>query len=300
MRRILITGAGGFIGTHCLRPLLDRGFEVHAVDLKPPKDHLPSVQWHHIDLLNSRQLSILMAELKPSHLLHLAWYAEPGAYWGSPENLRWVQAGLGLLREFHINEGHRAVMAGTCAEYDWKKGYCSEWTTPLIPATLYGTCKHALQIIVDNYSKQTGLSSAWGRIFFLYGPGENPKRLVPSIIQALRRGERARCSHGAQIRDFLYVKDVAEAFVALIDSEVTGPVNIASGQPLVLKDLIYRIADLFKRRDLVALGAIAAQPDEPMILIADVARLTGEVGWQRKFDLDSGLKETIVSLETTI
>lgn len=292
---MVITGAGGFIGTHCLKPLLARGFEVHAVDLKPPRDHFPGVQWHTIDLFDPGQVASLMAELKPSHLLHLAWYAEPGAYWSSPENLRWVHASLGLLQEFHRQSGKRVVMAGTCAEYDWKQGHCSERMTPLIPSSLYGSCKHALQIILGAYATQTGLSSAWGRVFFLYGPGENPKRLVPSVIRALLRGEKARCTNGSQIRDFLYVKDVADAFIALLDSEVTGSVNIASGQPLALKDLIYRIADHFERRDLVELGALKVKPDEPPILTADVTRLTQELGWQKKYKLDVGLKETIES-----
>src|SRR5207245_614301 len=89
-------------------------------------------------------------------------------------------------------------------------------------------CKLALASLLEAYAGQTGLSQAWARIFFLYGPREHPKRLVSSVIRSLLRGERARCSHGQQIRDYLHVEDAAGALVALLESEVTGR---AAGRP---------------------------------------------------------------------
>jgi nucleoside-diphosphate-sugar epimerase len=213
-------------------------------------------------------------------LLHFAWYAVPSRYWFAPENLQWVQASLALLQAFTQAGGQRVVMAGTCAEYDWNYGFCSEAITPLAPRTLYGVCKHALQMILSNFTRDNQLSSAWGRIFFLYGPHERPERLVPMVIRSLLRNEPARCSHGNQVRDFLHVQDVASAFVALLNSPVTGPVNIASGQAVRLKDLIYAIAAKIDQTQLVRLGAIPTLSDEPSFLVADVRRLHDEVGWQ--------------------
>ena len=184
-------------------------------------------------------------------------------------------------------------MAGTCAEYDWQYGYCSEQVTPLAPATLYGTCKHSLQIVLDSFARQTGLSAAWGRIFFLYGPHEHPSRLISSVIVSLLKGEPARCSHGNQIRDFLYVEDVADAFTALLESDITGPVNVASGGPIALRDIIYKIAEKIDREDLIQLGVVPVSSHEPHLLVADVSRLTDEVGWMPKYNLDRGLEQTI-------
>ncbi len=293
MKRVLVTGATGFIGRHSLAALLAAGYEVHAATIEPPPAEFSDVFWHHADLLNALEVSDLLAAVRPSHLLHFAWYAIPGQYWSAPENLQWVQASLGLLQAFTQAGGERVVMAGTCAEYDWNYGFCSEAITPLAPRTLYGACKHALQLMLSHYTRDHHISSAWGRIFFLYGPHERPERLVPTVIRTLLRNEPALCSHGDQVRDYLHVQDVATAFVALLESQVTGPVNIASGQAVRLKDMIHAIAAKMDQTKLVRLGAIPAPSDEPPLLVADVRRLRDEVGWQPRFDLAAGIDQTI-------
>lgn len=294
MKRVLLTGATGFIGRHCLSSLVERGYEVHAVSSHPiATEREANIHWHQANLLDLPQAAALMAVVQPSHLLHFAWYTMPGKYWTSAENLRWVQASISLLKNFVQHSGQRVVMAGSCAEYAWRYGYCSESTTPLDPATLYGICKHSLQLMLSAFSRNTGLSAAWGRIFFLFGPYEHPHRLVANVIRSLLSGEPARCSHGRQIRDFLYVQDVADAFVALLESGVPGPVNIASGQPVALRELIYKIAAKLNREDLIQLGVTSTPPDEPPLLVADVRRLHDEVAWAPKYDLDTGLEQTI-------
>jgi nucleoside-diphosphate-sugar epimerase len=242
MKRVLLTGATGFIGRYCLPSLLASGYEVHAVSSRVQQAPQSETHWHQADLLNSEQVLGLMVRVQPTHLLHFAWSVVPGKFYTSLENYRWVQASLNLLQAFGLQRGRRVVMVGTCAEYDWKYGYLSEQITPLSPATLYGACKHALQVMFDAFTRQTGLSGAWGRIFFLYGPYEHPARLVSSVIRSILQGEPARCSHGNQIRDYLYVQDVADAFVALLESDIMGPVNVASGCPVALKDIIHKIA----------------------------------------------------------
>lgn len=293
MKKVLLTGATGFIGRHSLQTLLACGYEVHAVSSGEQATSIAGVYWHRVNLLDEERITELTARVKPTHLLHFAWIATPGVYWTSIENLRWVQASLSLLQAFVRHGGQRAVVAGTCAEYDWTNDCCSEDATPLVPATLYGTCKHALQIMLRAFSDEVELSAAWGRIFFLYGPHEHPDRLVPYVVRSMLRGEPVRCSHGNQVRDFLYVQDVADAFVALLESDVTGALNIASGQAVKLKDVVYEIADELNGRDTVELGAVPAPAGEPARLIADTRRLTDEVKWSPKYDLRRGLEQTI-------
>lgn len=294
MRRVLVTGASGFVGRHVICALTARGsYEVHAVSSKGPLASNANCTWHTANLLDIMQAGELLRTVLPTHVLHLAWCTSPGEYWASSENLAWVQASLELLQRFQEYGGQRIVMAGTCAEYDWSYGYCSEFVTPIRPSTPYGACKHALQAMLNAYSEETGLSSAWGRIFLTYGPHENSERLAPSVIKPLLQGKPATCSHGNQIRDLLYAQDVADAFVELLESDVSGPVNIASGKPVTLREVICKIAAKLGREDLIQLGSIPTRPEEAPLLVADVRRLHDEVDWTPKFDLDMGLERTI-------
>lgn len=292
-RRVLVTGATGFLGRHALAPLLARGYEVHAVARSSGTGTGDAHYWHAADLLAPGDVARLVRGVRPTHLLHFAWYVEHGAFWHSDENLRWVAATLELVRAFAAGGGRRAVFAGTCAEYEWGLGECREGVTPERPATLYGACKLALAGVVRAYARQAELSVAWGRVFLVHGPGEAPRRLVPSVVRALFAGAEARSTHGEQWRDFLHAADVADAFVALLDSDVQGTVNVASGEPARIRDVVETIAAYVGRPDLVRLGAVDAPAGDPPVLTAHVARLRDEVGWRARYDFAGGLRHTV-------
>jgi nucleoside-diphosphate-sugar epimerase len=291
MKRVLVTGASGFIGRHTLPALALRGFEVHAVSSQPRSSSACGARWHRSDLLRAAEVRQLMDSVQPSHLLHLAWFAVPGQFWTSPENLRWVQASLELLSVFESVGGRRLVAAGSCAEYESSDVDCDEHGTPLRPATLYGTCKHALHLVMEKFADR-GLSTAWGRVFHLYGPHEHPDRLVPSVICSLLDGRPAQCTPGTQVRDFLHVADVAGAFVALLDSPVSGAVNIASGTPVSIANLVSTIGRQMGAASLVRLGSRPLPAHEQPRLTACVARLREEVAWTPTISLESGLEQT--------
>lgn len=300
MKKVLVTGATGFVGRRMLGDLVERGYDVHAVSRNAPTAPDPATSWHAADLFNGAQMRALVASVAPSHLLHLAWHTQHGEFWTAPQNFNWVAASLELLEAFRAAGGRRVVTAGTCAEYDWSAGNCSERDTPLRPASVYGVCKDALRALQEPFCARFGLSCAWGRVFQLYGPGEHPARLVPSVITALLQGREAHCTEGTQVRDFLYVEDAASAFAALLDSEVVGAVNIGSGRPVTIKDVVAAIAVQLHRPELVRLGAIPERPGEPPRLIAETLRLTEEVGWKPRQNLDDGLRHTIAWLRENI
>jgi len=293
VNRVLVTGATGFIGRGTLEPLLEAGMEVHAVSSRGAPPGAPSaVHWHVTDLLtqgSERQL----AEIQATHLLHMAWYAEPGKFWNAAANLDWVGSSLRLIRSFAQAGGRRMVIAGSCAEYEWRDDtVCVEDLTPIRPATLYGAAKHALHTVAAAYAEEVGLSMAWGRIFFVFGPHEDPARLAGSVASALVAGQEALCSQGEQVRDFLYAPELAASFVALLRSQVAGAVNLASGEPVRVRDLIEAIAAATGRPELVRLGARTSGV-EPARLTAQVARLRDEVGWSPSISLDEGARRTV-------
>jgi nucleoside-diphosphate-sugar epimerase len=292
MKRVLLTGAGGFIGGHCIRPLLDRGFEVHAVSRAAHPVGGQGATWHRADLLQPGVARDLVATIGPTHLLHLAWYVVPGKLITSPENFDWVTGSLDLVRAFAESGGQRLAVCGSGYEYDWSYGYCTEGLTPCVPDTVYGACKHALHELVRSLAASRQLSFAWPRVFFLYGPEEHPQRLVSSVIRALLRGEPAPCSHGRQIRDYLHVQDVADGLVAVLDSEAQGAVNVSSGQATTLREIVLTIGRLTGRPELVQLGALPARANDVPLVVGASARAAA-LGWQPRHDLESGLGQTI-------
>jgi nucleoside-diphosphate-sugar epimerase len=289
VKRVLVTGAGGFIGRHTIGPLREAGFYIHAVDIREATEL--DVQWHIANLHDRTEIRRVVEEVRPSHLLHLAWYVKHGEFWTSLENTHWVQSSIELLRAFSESGGGRVVSAGSCAEYEWGHDLCVEDQTPCRPSTLYGACKLGLCIIQQAVCRQLHISGAWGRVFHLYGPFEPERRFVPSVIRALLSGEPARCSHGRQVRDFMHVADVARAFVSILDSRIEGVVNIGSGCPVRQAEVAQIIAGQVGRPDLLHLGAIPAG-NEPVRLIADIGRLR-TTGFSPHLSLRDGLADAI-------
>jgi nucleoside-diphosphate-sugar epimerase len=293
MARVMVTGAGGFIGRQAVSVLGAHGHDIIAVG--GPRHSIsfgPRVTCVSCDLMVDAAVSALVTEHRPTHLLHLAWTSAPGKFWTDPDNIDWMVASLRLFRVFARHGGRRFVGAGSCAEYDWSFERLSEAETPLKPRTLYGTIKAALGSTLVAASQTEDVSVAWGRVFFLYGPWEKPGRLVSDVFAALLEGRPALVSHGGQKRDFMHVADVAAALVAVLESSFAGPVNIASGTCRPLAELVHAIGVATGRGDLLRFGAVMPQGDEPLRLAADIHRLKDEIGFTPRFDLAAGVEDT--------
>lgn len=292
-RRVLLTGASGFIGSHCIEPLRRRGYDVVAVGHGRSRPDTEGVRWLQADLLDDAALAGLVDAAQATHLLHMAWYVEPGKMIASPENLSWMRASIELVRRFHGGGGTRCVIGGSCYEYDWRYGYCNEQLTPRQPDTLYGAAKLGLCEAMRGYYGASGLSGAWGRMFFLYGPNENPRRLVPSVVLSLLKGEPALSSHGLQVRDYMHVQDVADGMVALLDSPAQGSYNIASGRATTIAAIVQSLGELTGRPDLLRLGALPARANDAPVVLGDPAAAKRDFGWESAIGLHDGLGATV-------
>lgn len=291
----LLTGATGLIGRQVVEPLRTLGFRVVAASRSGAE--VAGATALRLDMLDRAAVSVALADLGASHMIHLAWHDGPKDRWTSPANLDWVGASLHLLRSFAASGGRRAVMVGSCAEYDWSDaaaGALAE-ATPLRPATLYGAAKAATGLAAMAGAGALGLSLAWARPFFCYGPGEPEGRLFGDIIRGLRAGRRVDCTDGLQKRDFLSTFDLGRALAEVLASQIEGAVNVASGQATAVRDVITALAAALGGTDRIALGARARPADDPPLILADVTRLRSQTAFRPAFDLMAGVRATLVA-----
>lgn len=300
-RRVLVTGGTGFIGRQTIAPLLDRGFDVCLTARNAPPAELAQlaafsqgrISYHVVNLLDAAAATALIQELSPTHLLHLAWDTRHGVFWTSSENEHWVEASHRLLDAFIRHGGFRFIAAGTCAEYASHNAPISEATGGLRPTTPYGRAKLSFRNSVLEASARFGLSSAWGRVFHLFGPHEQPARLIPAAITSLLHGRPFAATAGTQVRDYSSVIDVAAAFVAILDSDLAGDVNVASGVATSVADVLRTVGETIGRPELVHLGSVATPPHEVPVLLADTTRLRGHFHDLFSIGLRERLHETI-------
>lgn len=275
-----------------MKRLIARNFDIHAVS-RHPQTEATNVSWHTADLLDRGAVAELVERVGATHLMHLAWVTEPGAYWQSPENERWLDASQYLLRRFAESGGENILLCGTCAEYDWSDGHCVEDTTPLKANSPYTEAKLALRDSANLIASQRNIAVAWARVFFSFGPYEQRGRLVSEVIHALRHGNRAACVDGDLLRDFMYVEDVADAMAATLDNGFSGDINIAHGEAVTVKGLVDKIAAKFNAVDRVDYGAFTRKPGDPDRITASTKRLNDDVQWRPRFDLDTAIQRTI-------
>jgi len=294
-RRVLVTGASGFVGWHTLAPLVARGFEVHAAARRPRPGDIGDLEltWHQADLLDPASRKDLIAAVEPTHLLHAAWSLEPGQYAESPANLDWVAASIQLVRRFRAGGGRRLVTVGTCFEYEHGHTPILRESSPIGPGTVYGAAKYSLLIAMEALARATGLSAAWARLFYLYGPREDRRRLVGDIASSVLEGREVATSAGLARRDYMFVADAGDALAALLDTEVTGPVNVATGTAPPVRELVELVASTAGNPDLVRYGARPSPANDPAEIRADVKRLRDEVGWSALTPRDVAVARTV-------
>lgn len=291
-KRVLLTGASGLIGRAVLPALQREGFDVVVLSRKPGS--VTGVDAIKTDLLDQSSMEAAVLKAKASHLLHLAWHDDPVDRWSSPQNLDWAAATIRLVRSFSKAGGERAVCVGSCAEYEWATEVLSEQTA-LKPASLYGAAKSATGMALSAAAPSLELSFAWARVFFCFGPGEPEGRLLGDLIKGLSAGNTVDCTDGEQARDFMHTDDVAQALVEVLKSNVSGPINIASGHPTQVKSLILRVANRLNATDRVKLGAKSRPDTDPDMLIADATKLLNEVGFKPRYDASTGVDAVLRS-----
>ena len=254
-RRVLITGATGFVGRQVLKNVVEQKFYVTLVVRNRKLENfkeIPAVDTVITtnDLFADSTAWWANAFQGVDTVIHVAWDVEPGKYLESSKNIDCLLGTLAMAQGAVIAGVRRFIGIGTCFEYDLSYRSLSI-ETPLKPLTPYAGAKTAAFTALSNWLPPQGVEFVWCRLFYLYGEGEDERRLVPYLRSKLAAGEKVELSSGTQIRDFLDVSVAGSLIADIALGTLQGPINICSGIPVTVKKLAENIADEYGRRDLL-------------------------------------------------
>ncbi len=255
---VLLTGATGFVGRQILKALSECDIKVRVVIREGTPSRLANLEAIE-SIVTSEDLFAENSDWWVNTcqgidtVIHAAWYAEPGQYLQSAKNLDCLTGTLQLAKGAAQSKVRRFIGIGTCFEYDLNQGMLSV-QTPLRPLTPYAGAKAGAFMALSQWLPLQGIEFAWCRLFYLYGEGEDKRRLVPYLRAQFNAGEPAELTGGKQIRDFLDVSVAGRMIAETALSEKQGAVNICSGIPITVRQLAEQIADEYGHRDLLKFG----------------------------------------------
>jgi nucleoside-diphosphate-sugar epimerase len=273
--KILITGATGFVGRYVIKSLINSKVEIVLVVREENKDE------------NKKRLKIITNVFKTiitndlfrenedwwfetcqgvDTIIHLAWYSEPGLYLDSPKNIDCLLGSLKFANGAIRAGVKRFVGIGTCFEYDLSNRILSV-ETPLRPSTIYAAAKAALFNILSNWLPRQSIDFCWCRLFYVYGEGEDERKLTAYVHKQLMAGKKAELTSGDQIRDFMDVEEVGRLIAKVALSNLQGPINICSGAPITVRKFTEQIADKYDRRDLLNFGERPYNQTDPAYIV---------------------------------
>lgn len=301
--RVLVTGASGFIGRRLATRLLARGDRVTALGRTAC-----AIEGADEILLPSLDATAIVPALQGRAWDAVIHLAAAGVKPGDRDEQTLVQMNA-LLPAALVSAapgfGARAVVvAGSSAEYQPAPHPLAE-DAPLCADKLYGATKAAGTLLALARGAAQGIPVASLRLFNVYGPGEAPHRLLPSLASRLLRQEVVPLSPGTQLRDFVHVDDACDALVAAMDALVarhmdSGVYNVATGQPHSVADFARAAANALQADPaLLQFGALPLRPDDAPCVVGDPARLAAACGWRARYDMHAGVAHALAEYSST-
>jgi len=303
MKRILITGGAGFLGSHLCERLLSRGDEVICLD-----NYFTGRKQNVIHLLGEPRFEVIRHDVtvpvyvEVDEIYNLACPASPVHYQHDPvQTVKTNVHGAINLLELAKRVGAKILQASTSEVYGDPEVHPqveSYWgrVNPIGPRSCYDEGKRCAETLFFDYHRQHGVAIKVARIFNTYGPRMLPNdgRVVSNfIVQALRGEDITIYGDGAQTRSFCFVDDLVCGLIALMDSpdSVSGPVNLGNPAEMTVADLATKVVGLTSSQSVITFRDFPQ--DDPRQRRPDISTAVSLLKWQPTTDLDAGLKITV-------
>ncbi|MDT4966855.1 MAG: hypothetical protein QOJ64_1592 [Acidobacteriota bacterium] len=297
--RCLVTGASGHLGSYLVERLLNEGADVQAL-VRPESNlwrlqaSMPGIKIIRADLSDVASVTPAISQAEPEIVFHLAWQGVTSGFKDDPEQIAGNVRGSLDLFDVVRRAGCRSwIGVGSQAEYGPHAEVLSE-DTPVRPVTAYGVAKLCVGLLTKKLCELSDIRYVWLRLLATYGPRDDDRHLIPSVIRRLFAGERPSLTPSEQLWDYLYVEDAADViYRAAMNEDVSGVFNLGSGQVHSIRSTAERIRDLIDPSLELGFGDVTYPADQVMHLETGIDRLRNATGWTPQISMEEGLRRTV-------
>lgn len=302
-KKVLITGATGFIGSYLTQRLVEKRLEVGIIkrdssDTWRIKDVLKSVKIYNTDLQDTFGVLKAISDFKPDIVFHLAAYyavEHKAAEIANMVNIN-MAGTINLLEAVRKSKVRMFVATSSCFVYKASKHKLRE-DSKLSPLNLYALTKILTEQACSFYSEKYGLRCVTFRIFPPYGPGDYKRRLIPHTVESFLKKERPKVTSGKQKWDFIYLDDIADAYLSLLNTSVFSSkheiFNIGTGDTVSIREVVLRLKEIMNSDLGPVWSALPHRKNELWFVCADISKAKRLLGWAPKTKiLEKGLELT--------
>lgn len=298
MRRVLITGATGFVGANVARGMVARGDEVHCLVRSSHRrwriEQLRDVQIHVAEMLDRTAVDALLSRTRPHAILHLATYGAYAAQAAIADCVRTnLESSVVLMDSAAAHGVERFINTGSSSEYGFQD-HAPDEREPTEPNSLYAVTKAAATAYARHLALTARLHTTTLRLYSVYGPYEEPARLIPTLIVAGLRGTYPPLVSPSIARDFVYIDDVVGAYVAALETDQPpgGIYNVGTGVQTTLADVVDVGRSLFGITEAPRWGTMADRKWDTNTWVANITRARRELGWNPTTSFEAGFRRT--------
>lgn len=297
--RVLVTGGGGFIGSHLTRRLVNEGADVSIFEISKTdniKDISDKIDLYKIDVCDFESVKKTIKAIQPEKIYHMSAFTNVERSFLNMDKIIKVnvEGTINLLHALEDLDYNCFINTGTCEEYGDNPAPFTEDQMPN-PVSPYSASKVSTTFFCKMLYKTHGCPIVTLRPFLVYGPYQSRSMLIPILITSALLKKEFKMTKGKQTREFNYVDDIVEGFIkASITKKAIGEIiNIGNGKEYKVIDVVKKILNLMGNPIKPVVGALPYRPGETMHFYCNNSKARNLLGWEPKADLDAGLKLTI-------